>query len=59
MKTMKQAHEEACRAEGLTEEEIRLDWAQTQADYNDFLDEVSIDSPEVAPKAAPVMVVAR
>jgi len=40
MKTLKEAHEESCRAEGLNDEEISADWAQVQADYNKILDEV-------------------
>jgi hypothetical protein len=49
MKTMKQAHEESCRAEGLSTEDIQKDWEQVQSEYEAFLDEVGIDEPATIP----------
>jgi hypothetical protein len=50
MKTLKDAHEESCRGEGLSTEDIRKDWEQTKAEYNSFLDEVTLDAPPVTEK---------
>lgn len=36
---LKEAHERACREQGMTEEQIARDWEAFEAEYNAWLDE--------------------
>jgi hypothetical protein len=38
-RTLREAHAESCRDEGMTEEQIARDWASFTADYDAWMDD--------------------